>query len=67
MQSLCDVKSVSDQQYALDDMDTCVNSSIFIWEEIIAMGKQTGIDDIMQHIGTHKVYDDITLVVLKQQ
>jgi phosphoserine phosphatase RsbU/P len=29
--------------------------------------KQAVIDDVTRHIGTQKVYDDVTLVVLKQQ
>ena len=29
--------------------------------------KQAVIDDVTRHIGTQKVYDDVTLVVLKQK
>jgi len=29
--------------------------------------KQAVIDDVTRHIGKQKVYDDLTLVVLKQQ
>jgi serine phosphatase RsbU (regulator of sigma subunit) len=29
--------------------------------------KQAVIDDVMRHIGQHKVSDDVTLVVVKQK
>jgi serine phosphatase RsbU (regulator of sigma subunit) len=37
------------------------------WDQPAEAMKQAAIDDVTHHIGTQKVYDDVTLVVLKQQ
>jgi serine phosphatase RsbU (regulator of sigma subunit) len=37
------------------------------WQQSAVAIKQAVIDDVMQFIGTQKVYDDVTLVVLKHQ
>jgi sigma-B regulation protein RsbU (phosphoserine phosphatase) len=37
------------------------------WDQSAETMKQAVIDDVTRHIGTQKVYDDVTLVVLKQQ
>jgi len=37
------------------------------WRRSVQEIRQIVIDDVCQHIGSHKVYDDITLVILKQK
>jgi sigma-B regulation protein RsbU (phosphoserine phosphatase) len=37
------------------------------WHRSVKEIRQIVIDDVCQHIGSHKVYDDITLVILKQK
>jgi signal transduction histidine kinase/serine phosphatase RsbU (regulator of sigma subunit)/ligand-binding sensor domain-containing protein len=37
------------------------------WQKSVTDIKQAVIDDVRQYIGDHKVFDDITLVVLKQK
>jgi sigma-B regulation protein RsbU (phosphoserine phosphatase) len=37
------------------------------WDQSAEAIKQAVIDDVTRHIGQHKVYDDLTLVVLKQK
>jgi len=37
------------------------------WQKSAEGIKHAVVDDVMRHIGTHKIYDDLTLVVLKQQ
>ncbi|MEM7758203.1 MAG: SpoIIE family protein phosphatase [Cyanobacteria bacterium P01_A01_bin.40] len=39
----------------------------FHWQQSAEVIKETVIEDVRQHIGKQKVYDDITLVVLKQR
>ena len=37
------------------------------WQREAAQIRQAAIADLRQHIGDQKVYDDITLVILKQK
>jgi serine phosphatase RsbU (regulator of sigma subunit) len=37
------------------------------WDKSAEGIKQAVIDDITRYIGTQKVYDDLTLVILKQR
>jgi len=37
------------------------------WDQSAEAIKQAIIDDVTRHIGQQKVYDDLTLVVLKQK
>jgi sigma-B regulation protein RsbU (phosphoserine phosphatase) len=36
------------------------------WDASAEAIKQAVVEDVMRHIGRQKVYDDLTLVVLKQ-
>ena len=37
------------------------------WEQSAEEIKQAVVDDVMRYIGKQKVYDDLTLVVMKQK
>jgi sigma-B regulation protein RsbU (phosphoserine phosphatase) len=37
------------------------------WDQSAEAIKQAVVDDVTRFIGKHKVYDDLTLVVLKQK
>jgi len=37
------------------------------WQKSVNEIRQVVIDDVRQYIGQHKVFDDITLLVLKQK
>jgi sigma-B regulation protein RsbU (phosphoserine phosphatase) len=52
------------QQYGLERLcQTLINN----WTESAEQIRQLVIADVREHIGLHKVYDDITLVILKQK
>lgn len=50
--------------YGLDRLCQVVSEN---WQHPAHQIRQRVIDDVRQHIGQHKVYDDITLLVLKQK
>ncbi len=52
------------QFYSLERLCEIVKQS---WYSTAAEIRQAVIDDVRSHIGKHKVYDDITLIVLKQR
>ncbi len=52
------------QQYGLERLCAVVSQH---WDEPAEAIKQAVVADVMAYIGAHKIYDDITLVVLKQQ
>lgn len=51
------------QQYGLERLCEVVRDS---WHKSVREIRQAVIEDVRRHIGEQKVYDDITLVVLKQ-
>ncbi|PPS45172.1 SpoIIE family protein phosphatase [Chroococcidiopsis sp. TS-821] len=51
-------------QYGIDRLCEVVQQN---WQKSVREIRQIVIDDLCQHIGQHKVYDDITLVILKQK
>jgi len=55
---------INQEQYGLEKLCEVVRVNCSLSAESI---KQAVIDDVRQHIGSQKVFDDITLVVLKQK
>ncbi|MBN1890850.1 MAG: SpoIIE family protein phosphatase [Thermoflexales bacterium] len=53
-----------DELYGLDRLCAVLSTH---WSEAAEAIKQAVVADVMAHIGTQKVYDDLTLVVLKQR
>ena len=51
-------------QYALEKLCSVISDH---WTHPAETIKQTIIDDVKQHIGSHTVFDDITLLVVKQK
>ena len=56
--------NLSGEYYGLDRLCNVLSHN---WQQSAEAIKKTVIDDVRSHIGKQKVYDDITLVVLKQQ
>lgn len=56
--------NLAGEYYGLDRLCNVLSNN---WQRSAEAIKQTVIDDVRNHIGSQKVYDDITLVVLKQQ
>ena len=56
--------NLAGEYYGLDRLCNVLSNN---WQRSAEAIKQTVIEDVRNHIGTQKVYDDITLVVLKQQ
>ena len=52
------------KHYGLEQLCAVVQQN---WQQTAKNIRQAVIDDLRSHIGTEKVYDDITLVVLKQK
>lgn len=59
-----EAENAEQQQYGLDRLCRVVSQ---YWAQSAEAVKQAVVDDVMAHIGAQKIYDDITLVVLKQQ
>ncbi|NEP61138.1 MAG: AAA family ATPase [Symploca sp. SIO2G7] len=55
---------INQEQYGLEKLCQVVRANSSLSAEAM---KQAIIDDVRQHIGSQKVFDDITLVVLKQK
>jgi PAS domain S-box-containing protein len=58
-----EAENVDHQLYGLERLCTVLSRH---WDQPAEAMKQAVIDDVTSHIGTQKVYDDVTLVVLKQ-
>lgn len=56
--------NLTGEYYGLDRLCKILSNN---WQRSAEAIKQIVIDDVRNHIGAQKVYDDITLVVLKQQ
>jgi phosphoserine phosphatase RsbU/P len=61
---ITEATNAAEEFYGLERLCAVVSQH---WEQPAEGIKQAVIDDVMRHIGTQKVYDDVTLVVLKQQ
>lgn len=55
---------VDNRQYGIERLCTVISRH---WQEPALAVQQAVIDDVYRHIGKQKVYDDITLLVLKQR
>lgn len=60
---ITEAKNINKQQYGIERL--CEITSLY-WERSATEIKEEIIKDVYQHIGEQKVFDDITLVVLKQ-
>ncbi|MEG4209410.1 SpoIIE family protein phosphatase [Microcoleus sp. S13_B4] len=58
-----EAKDINKKQYGLEPMCEVISQNWHLSAEEI---KQAVIDDVRRHIGTQKVFDDITLLVLKR-
>ncbi|NER98337.1 MAG: AAA family ATPase [Symploca sp. SIO1B1] len=56
--------NINQEQYGLEKLCEVIRANSSLSAEAI---KQAVIDDVRRHIGSQKVFDDITLVVLKQK
>jgi sigma-B regulation protein RsbU (phosphoserine phosphatase) len=61
---ITEAENKSGVQYGLERLCEVVNCN---WQRSAEEIKQAVINDVQQHIDTQKVYDDITLLVLKQK
>ncbi len=57
-------ENMAGEFYGLDRLCRVLSHN---WQQSAEAIKELVIDDVRQHIGQQKVYDDITLVILKQQ
>lgn len=60
---ITEAKNINKKQYGIERL--CEITSLY-WERSATEIKEEIIKDVYQHIGEQKVFDDITLVVLKQ-
>ncbi len=58
-----EAENSAQQQYGIERLCAILSRN---WQKSPEMLKQAVIDDVMRHIGSHKIYDDLTLVVLRQ-
>lgn len=61
---ITEAENMRGEQYQLDRLCDVISSN---WNNSVEKIQQAVIDDVMRHIGQQKVYDDVTLVILKQQ
>lgn len=61
---ITEAENMHRQQYGLERLCAVISQN---WEHSAEKIQQAVIDDVMRHVGQQKVYDDVTLVVLKQQ
>jgi sigma-B regulation protein RsbU (phosphoserine phosphatase) len=59
-----EAKDINKKQYGLEQLCDIISQN---WHLSAQEIKQAVIDDVRRHIGSQKVFDDITLLVLKQQ
>ena len=59
-----EAENMDNEQYGLERLCDVISQN---WDKSAAALQQTIIDDVRQFIGQQKVFDDITLVVLKQK
>lgn len=61
---ITEAEDINREQYGLERLCELVSRN---WERSVQGIKEAVIEDVRQHIGEQKVFDDITLVVLKQK
>lgn len=61
---ITEAENIDGVQYGLERLCEVVRRH---WQSSAPDIRQAAIDDVRQHIGDQKVFDDITLVVLKQK
>lgn len=61
---ITEAKNIGKQQYGLERLCEVISQN---WSQSANEIKQAVIEDVRQHIDTQKVFDDITLLVLKQR
>jgi two-component system sensor histidine kinase ChiS len=61
---ITEAENLAGEQYGIDRLCEVVKSN---WHGSASEIQQAAIDDLRRHIGEQKVYDDITLLVLKQR
>jgi sigma-B regulation protein RsbU (phosphoserine phosphatase) len=61
---ITEAENLAGVQYGIDRLCEVVRLN---WQHSVNQIKQAVIDDVQRHIGKQKVYDDITLLVLKQK
>jgi len=61
---ITEAENTSGEQYGLERLCEIVSQH---WSQSAEEIKEAVIADVRQHIGEHEMYDDITLVVLKQK
>ncbi|HBB34401.1 MAG TPA: serine/threonine-protein kinase PknK [Cyanobacteria bacterium UBA8803] len=61
---ITEAENINHEQYGLDRLAETVSRN---WEKSARDIRQAVIEDVQQFIGTQKVFDDITLVVIKQK
>ncbi len=61
---ITEAEDINGGHYGLDRLCEVVSRN---WQLSSSKIKQTIIDDLRRHIGEQKVYDDMTLLVLKQK
>jgi PAS domain S-box-containing protein len=61
---ITEAENPDNQMYGIDRLCAVLSQH---WDRSAEVMKQAVIADVTSHIGTQKVYDDVTLVVLKQQ
>jgi phosphoserine phosphatase RsbU/P len=61
---ITEAENAEKQQYGIKRLCQVISQH---WEQTTEAIKQAVVDDVFAHIGTHTMYDDVTLVVLKQK
>jgi sigma-B regulation protein RsbU (phosphoserine phosphatase) len=61
---ITEAEDINGVLYGLDRLTEVVSQN---WQRSAKDIRQAVIDDVRQHIGEQKVYDDITLLVIKQK
>lgn len=61
---ITEAENILGVQYGIERLCKVVQHN---WQKSVREIRQIVIDDLCQHINQHKVYDDITLVILKQK
>jgi phosphoserine phosphatase RsbU/P len=61
---ITEAKDINKKQYGIEQLCEVISKN---WHESAEKIKNCVIDDVKRHIGEQKVFDDITLVVLKQK
>jgi PAS domain S-box-containing protein len=61
---ITEAENLDHQQYGIERLCEIVGQN---WQQSADLIREAVIDDVRRHIGTQKVFDDVTLLVLKQK